>query len=750
MLVCERLPYVSIAELAKPLLRLAGLRIDPAAWSSTRPQTYTRLSLVRVADGTERAVTGLPLPCSIERIRWAPAGAHFALAVQSERGLSLWVVEAGSASARLLVDARLNGVLGAPFVWEPGSESLLCLVVPQGRSEPPPPPRVPEGPVIQETTGRPAPARTYQDLLQSAHDEALFEHYAASELCRVTLNGETATLTRPALYSRAVPSPSGAHILVNEVHRPFSYLVPWPRFAHTYRILDRQGAPVYTVARLPLAEEVPIGFDAVPEGPRQVTWRADAPDSLIWVEAADRGDPRFETDERDKLYTLSAPFTASPQLLMTLQYRFAGVQCGDDQIMLVHERWWRTRRARTWRIAPAAPEKGAELIFDRSFEDRYNDPGSFVMRATPGGSYVLLRSRDGRSLFLAGSGASPEGDRPFVDRFDLASKQVTRLWQSQGPYYARPIQLLDPDLGLLLLSRESVTEPPNYYVRDLTTGTERRLTHFEHPTPQLASVYKELIRYQRDDGVELTATLYLPPGKTPADGPFPLLMWAYPREYKSADAAGQVRESPYRFVRLSWGSPLYMLMAGYAVLDGPAMPIIGEGDREANDTYVEQLTASAKAAVDEMVRRGIARPDRIAVGGHSYGGFMTANLLAHTDLFCAGIARSGAYNRTLTPFGFQSEERTLWEAPHVYFAMSAFMHAHQIKAPLLLIHGDADDNAGTFPLQSERLYHALKGLGGTARLVLLPHESHHYRARESVMHMLWEMYMWLERYVKRA
>ncbi|MRR10727.1 S9 family peptidase, partial [bacterium] len=322
--------------------------------------------------------------------------------------------------------------------------------------------------------------------------------------------------------------------------------------------------------------------------------------------------------------------------------------------------------------------------------------------------------------------------------------QTRRLFRSEAPHYELPVEILDPAQGTFLTRRESVSEPPNYYVRNLKTNSDRALTAFPHPTPQIAGVYKELIRYEREDGVKLTGTLYLPPGKKPADGPFPLLMWVYPQEFKSADAAGQVTDSPYRFVRVSPMSPLLWLAAGYAVLDDPTMPIVGEGQAEPNDTYVKQLVAGARAAVDEMVRRGIAERGRIAIGGHSYGAFTTANLLAHTDLFAAGIARSGAYNRTLTPFGFQAEERTFWQAPETYFIMSPFSHADKIKKPLLLIHGEADNNPGTFPMQSERFFSALKGHGATVRLIMLPHESHGYRARESLLHMAAEMTDWLQ------
>jgi dipeptidyl aminopeptidase/acylaminoacyl peptidase len=465
------------------------------------------------------------------------------------------------------------------------------------------------------------------------------------------------------------------------------------------------------------------------------------------VEAQDGGDPKQEAEIRDKLFVLPAPFAGQPEVLASLGLRYGGVTWGGGDTALVSDWWWSNRKTRTFIIDPSHPEAAPQVLFDRSSEDRYSDPGDPVTDATKWGTSVLLAADEGRSIYLSGAGASPEGDRPFLDKLNLDSKETHRLFRSDSPYYEYPVELLDAEKAIVLTRRESVAEPPNYMVRDLGSTATRALTQFPHPAPQLTTVYKELIRYQREDGVKLTGTLYLPPGKKPADGPFPMLMWAYPQEFKSADAAGQVTDSPYRFVRTSPMSPLLWLVHGYAVLDDPTMPIVGEGDAEPNDTYVKQLVAGAKAAVDEMVRRGVAEPGRIAIGGHSYGAFTAANLLAHCDLFAAGIARSGAYNRTLTPFGFQSEERTMWQAPEVYMTMSPFTHADKVNEPILLIHGEADNNSGTFPIQSERYYSALKGHGATARLVMLPHESHGYRARESVMHMAYEMTSWLDHYV---
>ena len=436
--------------------------------------------------------------------------------------------------------------------------------------------------------------------------------------------------------------------------------------------------------------------------------------------------------------------------MITIGLRFSGISWGNDDLAIINSWWWKTRQIQAWTTRPGKPDAEPNLLIDRSWEDRYGDPGQPLTRRTDKGTWVLLTADKGKTLFLKGNGASPEGDRPFLDEFDLATHETTRLFHSEAPYYESPVRLFDVNKRLLLTRRESITEPPNYFMRDLKKNEMTQVTTFPHPTPQFKDVQKEMIRYQRADSLQLTATLYLPADYNSDDGPLPMLMWAYPQEFKSADAAGQVTDSPFRFVRIGWSSPLLWLAHGYAVLDDPTMPIVGEGDEEPNDSFVEQLVSSAQAAVDEVVRRGVADPERLAIGGHSYGAFMTANLLAHSDLFRLGIARSGAYNRTLTPFGFQAEERTLWESPEIYFGMSPFMHAEKINEPILLIHGEADNNSGTYPLQSKRFYAALKGHGAIARLVMLPHESHGYRARESVLHMLYESADWLDRYVKNA
>ncbi len=745
------LPGIEVV--AQPELKLGGLRIHPRVYAQSQFSFGSDLWLMEVASGKETRIDGLPQGLAIAGIAWSPDQRHLAFnhIDSASGGNELWLVDIATHRARRLATG-LNTVNGGGYAWLPDSRGLLVQLRPARALPLPAADAVPTGPAIQETEagGGVRSVRTYQDLLRNESDARTLEHYLAVQPARVDLQGRITTLGAPGFYTSLSVAPGGAHLLAQRVERPFSYLVPVSRFPRVIDVLDAAGKPVHTVARLPLVDGLPTGNDAVATGVRSVSWRADAPATLVWAEAQDGGDPARETRVRDAVFLQAAPFSAAPTRVADLEYRYAGITWGRGDLALLDESWRKTRRTKSWRIQPDHPAQAPQLLHDRSSEDRYADPGEPVTAPDAAGRQRLLISSDGNSLYLIGDGASPEGDRPFLDRYDLASGKAERLFHSQAPRYEVPRALLDNDAKRLLITSESPTEPTNYQV--VTFGSvvddHQVLTRFPHPLPQLRDVRKELIRYTRADGVELSATLYLPPGyDAQRDGPRPTLLWAYPREFKSAEAASQVIGSPHRFNAISYWGPLPYLARGFVVLDGPTMPIVGEGDAEPNDTYVEQLVASAQAAVDEVVRRGVTDRARVAIGGHSYGAFMTANLLAHSRIFKAGIARSGAYNRTLTPFGFQAEERNYWQAQQTYLAMSPFNYAEKIKDPILLIHGEQDNNSGTFPIQSERLFAAIKGLGGTSRLVMLPNESHGYRARESILHMLAETDDWLQRHV---
>ncbi|NUO75281.1 MAG: prolyl oligopeptidase family serine peptidase [Lysobacter sp.] len=753
MMQTPNLPGIDVV--AQPELKLAGVRINPRSYSQSRFSFGSDLWLLDLAQRKDIRLQGLPQPLAVASLLWSPDQSQLAFNhVDPKSGANeLWVVDIATRSARRLLSQPLNTVSGRGYSWMPDSRRLLVLLQPENQGAPPVSDGIPTGPATQQTLGGGAvrQLRTFQDLLKNENDARLYAHYLRSQPALVDLSGKVAKVGLPDLFQSLNPSPDGKLLLAQRVERPFSYVVPAFYFPRRIEVLDLDGQLVHEVAKLPLVEGLPTGNDAVPTGVRYTDWRADAPATLVWVEAQDGGDPSKQVAIRDAVLMQAAPFEKPPVTLAQVGSRVTDLEWGRGDVALLTESWWKTRQTKRWRVAPDDVGREPQLVFEGSSEDRYADPGTPVTETDAAGKQRLML--DGDSVYLIGDGASPEGDRPFVDKLNLADGTKTRLFRSEAPYYESPRDLLDSKGARAITTRESPTEPSNYYLRDLsqTAAAPVALTRFPHPTPQLKDVKKEQIRYKRADGVELTGTLYLPPKYEPKrDGPLPLLMWAYPQEFKSASAASQVTDSPYRFNAVGYWGPQAFLAMGYAVLDDPSMPIVGEGDKEPNDTYLQQLTASAQAAVDEVVRRGVADRERIAIGGHSYGAFMTANLLAHTRLFKAGIARSGAYNRTLTPFGFQAEERNYWQAQDTYETMSPFNFADKIKDPILLIHGEQDNNSGTFPIQSERMYAAIKGLGGNARLVMLPNESHGYRARESILHMLAESNDWLERYVKNG
>jgi dipeptidyl aminopeptidase/acylaminoacyl peptidase len=751
----ERRSMPTIAELAQPIHRIAGARINPKTnGRQQRSGGIVAITLRSIAGGTERKVNVPPEP-NIGGVSFAPDGKRLAFTNTKENGIDLWVADTATGQSKLLSGTdQLNGATGDACDWLADSVTLLCQFLPSGRASATAEPNAPTGPNVQESHGKAAPAPTYEDLIKTSHDENLFEHYFTGQLATIdAVSGRKTAIGGPAILENVSASPSGEYILVSRIKRPFSRLVPMSGFPKDIEIWNRQGDAVKKIADLPSSEGTPI--NGVQPGPRGFRWRPDQPATVTWVEALDEGNPRNNVPFRDRIVALAAPFSGTPVELARTEWRFGGLSYTEKGIGLLTESDRRTRHTRTWIL-----EEGAQprKLWDRRQQDAYGNPGSPILRRDTGDGGRGGGGRGGEDrgailqrgyyIYLTGTGASPDGDRPFLDRLDLKTLKTERLFRCAEKTYESVIAPLDDEAKTLLTEYETPADPPNYYARNLAAGTKRALTQFKDPAPQLAGVAKQFVTYQRKDGVKLSGTLYLPPGYKKGER-LPMLMWAYPREFTDTDTAGQVSGSPYRFTRVSGTSHLFLLTQGYAIFDNPTMPIVGAGET-ANDTYVEQLVASAEAAVNQVADMGVADRDLIGVGGHSYGAFMTANLLAHSDLFRAGIARSGAYNRSLTPFGFQSERRTFWEVPEIYAKMSPFWHANKINEPILLIHGEADDNSGTFPIQSERLYLALKGHGAAVRYVTLPHEAHGYAARESVLHTLAEMINWMDKYVKNA
>lgn len=750
MLLSERNSYPTVEELGQPESRIAGLRLNPNNFSPSRQIFVNNFRLKNIKNNQEFTVSGLPANLLAGSVTWNPSETRIAFTNTTGKQVDLYVIDIATKKASKLNKQPLNTVLGNVYTWV-DDVTILYKATTQAAANAPKKPITPKGPTIQQNLGKTAPSPTYQDLIKSPYDEQLFEFFATTQLVQ-NKNGVESKIGKPALISSFSLSPDKKYMMVRTIRKPFSYLVTANGFPSTITITDLSGKLVKVLAELPSTEGTPSGYDNTQNVARGYDWRDDEAATVTWAMPLDSGLIKKQVEFHDAVYALSAPFTGEANELFKTRMRYSGTTWGDASLALVTEM---SRSKQMFRVSRFnASSNTLELLYERNMTDAYNNPGAPVMTKNAFGRPAIQTTDNGSKILMNNTtGASPKGDLPFLAKFDLASKQNEIIWRCQEGVFEAVEDVIDANKLVLLTRRESQKEVPNYYIKNLVLRiADKAITNFANPYPQLEGVTKEKIKYKRADGVDLTGDLYLPKGyNKDKDGPLPVVIWAYPREFNSAADAAQVRGSKDRFTTLSWGTPIYYVTQGYAILENAEMPIVATGpDKKPNDDFVAQLTLNAEAAINKLVEMGVGDRNRMAVGGHSYGAFMTANLLAHTNLFKAGIARSGAYNRTLTPFGFQNEDRTYWQAPKLYYEMSPFSYADKIKTPILLIHGEADDNTGTYPINSERLFAAIKGNGGTVRFVFLPYEAHGYRGKENVLHTLWEQYQWLEKYVKNA
>ena len=742
-LVMVRDGYKPIEDLAIEELRIAGTRIDLKRYTSSRMTYYKSFYLIDINTG-ENINLDYPKDGKFSFFSWSPDETKIAYTNTTESGVELWVVDLNTKKSKKLSEKYINDILISPFQWFNSGSSLLVSY--RCNSDMPLIKSVPSGPIIQQTNNQNAPSRTYQDLIKNKNDEILFEYYSCVELHKVSINGSDSKIVDRGMIKDYDISPGQDYLLVKKIKKPFSYLVPYYRFPYEVKTINIDNNIENIIADIPIDEVRPIGFDATRVGIRSVSWRDDKASELYWVEANDNGDPKVEVDGRDIVYTLESPFNGNKNELLRTNLRFSNIRWSTGNYAFLTERLWKNRNE-VISLVDLKARSIDKVLFDRQYDDIYSNPGTPVYKKNNFNRNIVDIKKN--SVYMVGQGGSPEGYKPFLSMLDLKSLKNKILFRSEAPYYETPVKVFTNKINSLVTSRESNSENPNYFLRDLQNGTKRQITFFDNPYKKLEQLKKEVINYKRKDGIDLSAVVYtLNTYESDNEGRLPVLIWAYPREYTSKKVASQVRNSPYRFTRINYGSPIFWALRGYAVMASTEMPIVGFDGDQPNDSFREQLIMNAEAAIDKIVDMGIGDRDRVGLGGHSYGAFMTANLLAHSDLFAAGIARSGAYNRTFTPFGFQREERTYWEAPELYNYMSPFMHADKVNEPLLLIHGEEDNNSGTFPVQSIRFFNAIKGHGGTSKLVMLPRESHGYRAKESILHMLYEMDSWLETHVK--
>ena len=752
MLLAYRNTYKTLDDLNQEEMRLGGLRINPIVNIASTITYINNLKIRKVMDTKSEPtqVSGLPENIKIANIAWSPDDTKIAFTNSTNNGVELWVIDVATAKATKLTEAILNCNLGNPISWYADNQNLLVKMIPADR------PalidakkNLPKGPIVSVADGKVSQNVTYQDLLKNKTDEQNFETLITSELYKVSLKGDKTLFRSKDMYTSQSFSPDGNYIMLTTIKKPFSYIVPLNRFPQTTTVYDINGKEKKVVNEVPLNEIMPKGFAAVRKGKREMAWRDDKSATLYFVVALDEGDPANKSDYRDEVFLWESPFTDAPISLCKTIQRFNDITWGDDQTALIYDSWYDTRNLKTYLLSPSNPGKELTIIFDRNYQDIYSDPGNFETKENQYGRRVLAIENE--NLFLIGSGYTESGQFPFIDEFSLKTLKATRLYQSAFTDKKEDIfSIEDFKNGVALVQIQSKNEYPNYYFRNYKDKNKlEQITFNKNPFESIKDVEKEVIKYKRDDGVELSGTLYLPLGyDKEKKEKLPLLIWAYPVEFKDKNSAGQSTQNPNEFTFPYYGSFVFWVTKGYVVLDDASFPIIGEGDKEPNDSFIEQLVADGRAAIDAVDKLGYIDRTKVAVGGHSYGAFMTANLLTHSDDFACGIARSGAYNRSLTPFGFQSEQRNFWDVPEIYNGMSPFYTANKMKKPILLIHGEADNNPGTFTLQTERYFQAIKGLGGNARMVILPKESHGYAAKENILHLLWEQEQFLDKYLK--
>ena len=741
-LIIKRDGYQSISDLAKDELRIAGTRLDPVRYTSSRMAYYKSFSLIDIKSANEIDVN-YPENGRFSYFTWSPDEKKIAYTNTTDDGVELWVLDIDSRKSSRLSDVLINDINVKPFQWFNSSNDILISL--RCNEEKPIISKIPSGPIIQETNNQNAPSRTYQDLIKNKNEEILFEHFSCISLVKVSLDLKEVSLIKKGMIKEYDLSPDNNFLMTKTINKPFSYLVPYYRFPTEYRVYNVNGDLVKVIQDTPLTEELPKGRMSTTTEPRNIGWRNDLGASLYFFKALDKGDPENKIEFRDALFQWDYPFNNEPQLILKVNNRLSNVVWGNNDIAIATDIWWNNRNVKTYLFNPSNTSKKALVIENRNYQDIYSDPGNFLMKNSKYNTKVLDIKNN--SAFLIGSGFTENGQFPFVDKLNLEKNSKQRLYQSSFTKKYENILDYDPGKKIAFVRIESPKEFPNYYFRDVSLNKLKRITFFKNPFKALEKVKKEIITYKREDGLDLSGVLYLPEDASVGDKK-PMILWAYPREYKDKSTASQKRSNPNTFTYPSMRNPIYWATQGYVVLDRAEFPIVGEGDEEPNDSFRKQLVANGKAAIDAVDKMGFIDRERVGVGGHSYGAFMVANLLSHSNLFAAGIARSGAYNRTLTPFGFQSEERSYWEAPDVYYSMSPFMHANKMKTPLLLVHGEEDNNSGTYPLQSVRYFNALKGLGATTRLVMFPKESHGYRAKESILHLIWEQDRWLDMHVK--
>jgi len=733
----------TLEQLADPTLKLAGSVLSKKLNAPIDHYPRTSVKIFHLSK-IQEIMVNFDKDTKIRDYKLSPDNSKLALSEETDNGIKLLIVDVDTGHIKGIKDVIINDIFrDSGFFWLNDNETLIIKAIVSNRGQAPEKPMIPESPVIDESSGIYSTTRTYQHLLKNNYDKLLFDHYFTSQIIKLNTNtGKFKKINLPGIYDTIKPSPDNEYLFIEKIMKPYSYQVPHFRFPRSFVIWDIKGREIQKIHDRPIQDQIPIG--GTYQGPRRFQWQPLKDASLIWVEALDQGDPQKEVEHRDLVLRLPAPFNSEAEVLFKVENRFSSITWSENDDELIFADYDRDKLwSRTWFFS--LKDKYLELLISRSVNDEYNYPGKLITRKTSRNEKVYLQ-KDNFIYFNNIYGATPEGNRPYLAKFNFKTQEKEILFRSDKDHNERMFCFADNSLNKIVIGSEDQFNPRNYFYLDIDSGNRERITNYENPYPELTNLKKELITYQREDSVSLSGTLYLPQDHQKGQK-LPLIIHAYPQEFTDTSTAGQVTTSPNRFISFWGASPIYFALQGYAVLINASIPIIGD-PQTVNETFITQLTQSVESAIEHLDTLGVVDPTKVGIMGHSYGAFMVANLLAHSDICVAGVAKSGAYNRTLTPFGFQSERRTLWKAKDFYVDISPFMHADKIDKPLLLIHGEDDPNSGTYPLQSRRLFQALKGTGGTSRLVILPHEGHSYHARESNLHVLAEMIEWFDKYLK--
>jgi len=735
--------YKTLREISLTSVKLAGKDIVKSLNAPSKK--YPTISLkIRNLITEDIIPVQLPENTKIRAFKFSFDNKKIAASCETEKGIELLIIDVDSGKIKRIKDILINDVLEDDgFWWLNDNKTLLIISISPERESEPQESVVSDSPIIEESLGKKSTERTYQHLLKNCHDEKLFEYYFTSQL--ILLNTQSEKIKKigdPAIYKEVEFSPDNQYLLTATIDHPYSYQVPYYRFPVKFEILDRHGKLVKKVFQRPLQDEVPIG--GTYKGPRDFEWQPLKGAVLIWVEALDEGNPKNKVPHRDKVMRLVAPFKEEPEEIFRLEHRFSNIKWSEIEDEIIYSEYDRDKLWKKKWLYKIGTEKPA-LLFDMSIKEKYNAPGKLVQKITEKGEQVFVKSVNS-VFFINNTGATPEGNYPYLAKFDLKTKEKIILFRCKKDFHETISGLIGEEMDKIAIRSENKTIPPNYHLIDLKTGEWEKISDNINPYPELTKLKVELITYTRKDGIPLSGTLYLPASYKKGER-LPLIINAYPVEHADSTTASQIDISPNRFVRFGSSSTKYLVLDGYAVLLGASIPIVGDPET-VNETFIEQTVNSVEAAINYLNEKEIIDPNRVGITGHSYGAFMATNVLAHSNLCVAGVAKTGAYNRTLTPFGFQKERRTFWQAKDFYIEISPFAQADKINEPLLLIHGEDDSNSGTYPMQSRRMYQALKGNGAITRLVILPNEGHSYYARESLLHVLQETNDWFNKYVK--